>query len=111
MGPRYRARLNLRYLPTSKSVSQNEVMENRTLLRVKQDYLLHMAEMFYPSMPERERDNLRFTAHVGAPRLCDLREFVYPEWESALDTQLEHLAAELKMGLPDWDNVVRLCEL
>lgn len=75
----------------------------RRRLRLKQDFLVMLAEM--GKFPE----NLHITDHPGAPTLAKIREFVYPEWEHSVDAKIRELAAAQspKVGVPDFDALAR----
>lgn len=76
---------------------RNQSDSERDELRLKQDFLIMLA-VDNAGFPE----SYRITDHAGAPTLSDLRAYIYPDWEHAIDQQIRELAREQRVGVPDF---------
>lgn len=72
--------------------------KQRQILRLKQDFLLMLAARF----------DQRLAVTEGGPRLEQLREYIYPEWENYVDHQIKMLAKEQNIGVPDFAKLTPL---
>ncbi len=48
-------------------------------------------------------ESFRVTNHPGAPTLSELRGCVWPVWEASVDQQVRELAAEMNVGVPNFE--------
>lgn len=71
----------------------------RTRLRLTQDFLLMLA-VDMQQLPETLR-----VAENCPVTLAQLRGLVFPEWEGLLLQQVHALAAELHVGVPDFQQL------
>ena len=65
--------------------------ETRVRVREKQDRLLALARTM------GIHDSLRVSTYwPGSPRLCELRDYIFPEFEAAIDSAISYLTKEVK---------------
>ena len=66
-----------------------------TELRLKQDFLIHLAV-------DMAGYDESLQVVEGGPTISRLRPFIHPEWEYAIDFQISELAKMLRVGVPNF---------
>jgi uncharacterized short protein YbdD (DUF466 family) len=72
--------------------------QQRTRLRLKQDFLVMLAGM------SNYEEYLRIDEKDTAPSIAQLRIAVYPDWEGIVDGHIQSMANRMspKVGVPDF---------
>jgi len=73
----------------------------RTRLRLEQDFLI----MLVADMSHFD-ENLPLTE--GAPTCKQMRQYVYPEWESTILQSINTWAKEHRVGVPNFDRLAEV---